>query len=233
MWAHRPRKPRIRRLSSALPAILESRGDDLTTAAQDRRQAANMRQWSDLRRRKVQIVEHPPTLRDHVPADGHRSHQTGARPATRHRGRRSTPTHPGSSPACGRPAPSGTRPDTPRPRREGARQPRPPPTKATPAPMPGVTVTEGAQPRGTVRVSSPLAPARDAEAQPRRSLRCAVNGGPSPAWTRRHPERDGSWPEGSPNRRSEPGKSAQQGRADSAAIMGGGSVDPSIENPTP
>jgi len=35
MWAHGLRKPHIQRLSSALPTILESKGEDLTTAAQD------------------------------------------------------------------------------------------------------------------------------------------------------------------------------------------------------
>jgi len=174
-------------------------------------------------------------------------------PARRHHGRRSTPTHPGSSPACGRPATSEhdqTRRDPSRGREltspfqdltrtadpcthrdRAGEDPAPrvarrvaveadqlrsparwlrnapstdtpqcqpltpattssrhgvkgaPPTKAAPASMPGVTVTEGAQPRGTVGVSrhqDEVLPARDAEAQPRPSLRCAVNGDPSP-----------------------------------------------------
>jgi len=74
---------------------------------------------------------------------------------------------------------------------------KPAPTKATPAPMPGVTVTEGAQPRGTVGVSgrSPTGAGRRSPATlPVRSTHPR-------AWIRRH--REG--PVGSPNRRSEPG----------------------------
>jgi len=66
-----------------------------------------------------------------------------------------------------------------------------PPTKATPASMPGVTVTEGAQPRGTVRGSgrSPTGAER---------LRCAVDGDPSP--DQRRQERDESWLVGNSDR---------------------------------
>jgi len=62
-----------------------------------------------------------------------------------------------------------------------------PPTKATPAPMPGVTVTEGAQPRGTVGVSGRSPTGAE-------HLRCAVDGDPSPGL-----DPEGSWPAGSPN----------------------------------
>jgi len=50
-----------------------------------------------------------------------------------------------------------------------------PPTKAGPASMPGVTVTEGAQPRGTVGVSG-----RSSTGAGRPRFRCAVDGDPSP-----------------------------------------------------
>ena len=72
-----------------------------------------------------------------------------------------------------------------------------PPTKATPAPMPGVTATGGAQPRGTVRVSgrSPTGAGRRSPATPPPSVRS--NGDRSPDLDRRHPEGEGSWPVGS------------------------------------
>jgi len=207
-----------------------------------------------------------PTRRAPLPPGERRSHQAGTGPGMRRHGLRSTPTHPGSSPACGRPAPSGTRSDraatpsrgraptapfqdltratdpfqAPRPGRrrpcprgcpEGGSKRRPsaeprtvateraqyghptvpaldltsaiaqsrhgvkgaPPTKATPAPMPGVTVTGGAQPRGTVRVSgrSPAGAGRRSPATP------PVRSTHPRAWARRHPDWEGSWPVGS------------------------------------
>jgi len=239
MWVHRPHKPRIRRLSSALPAILESRGEDLTTAAQDlprgRRHEAMVR-FTMPESPDRGTSAHPPGSRPGRwtprPPGGHRARHAGTGPDMRAPRAAINTDPPGSSPARGRPAPAehdqtcrapwrgreltspfqdltrATDPfQAPRPVRrrppaggcpEGGSRDRPstqprtvateraqhgrptvpaldlsqclkppwsqsvPPTKATPAPMPGVTVTEGAQPRGTVRVSgrSPVAPAR-------------------------------------------------------------------------
>ena len=265
MCAHRPHKPRIRRLSPAHPAILERKGDpaDLTLTTQDLPRGCR----------------HEAMARFTVPENldrGTSAHPPGSRPGRwtpsppgEHRARHpapQAPTHPGSSPACGRPATSehdqtcrdpvervradrtvprsdaGGRPvHAPRPGRrrppvgEGVarraaveevdhlRSPHggygtgpvrtphsassaiapsrhgvmPAPTKATPLRMPGVTVTEGAQPRGTVRVSgrSPTGAGRRSPARPRWAVLIPGPGSegtrigkdPGPKETRRRP----------------------------------------------
>jgi len=106
MRAHRPRKPYIRRLSSALPAILESRGEDLTTAAQDlsrgRRHRAMVR-FATAESPDRGTSAHPPGSRPGRwtprPPGGHRARDAAPRAAI-------NADPPGSSPACGRPATS-------------------------------------------------------------------------------------------------------------------------------
>jgi len=106
MWAHRPRKPHILRLSSALPAILESRGEDLTTAAQDLAGGhgnEGMVRFAVPESPDRGTSAHLPGL---CPGRWAPRRQADTVPGVRRHGRRSTPTHPGSSPACWRPAAS-------------------------------------------------------------------------------------------------------------------------------